>query len=65
VQLLAGITPARLASYDRPIRSAPQQFKAEVVPQLTDDLIAYRWARSLVAVLSTPWVVNQVMPHIK
>lgn len=38
----AGITPERLASYDRAIRSPPPTFSAQQVPGLTEDLIAYR-----------------------
>lgn len=40
--LLPGITPERLASFDRAIRSPPQKFPEQVLPQLTEDLIAYR-----------------------
>ncbi|WIA39103.1 hypothetical protein OEZ86_005242 [Tetradesmus obliquus] len=45
-----GITPERLASFDRAIRSPPQKFPEQVLPQLTEDLIAYR--RTLAAVHS-------------
>jgi alpha-glucan,water dikinase len=40
-----GINAERLASYDRPIHSAPPAFNPQQVPQLTEDLIAYRCAR--------------------
>jgi alpha-glucan,water dikinase len=39
-----GINAERLASYDRPIHSAPPTFNPQQVPQLTEDLIAYRCA---------------------
>lgn len=40
----AGINAERLASYDRPIHSAPPTFNPQQIPQLTQDLIAYRCA---------------------
>lgn len=46
----AGITPERLASFDRPIRSPPPHFSEQQLPQLTADLQAYR--RTLAAVHS-------------
>eukprot|EP00879_Flechtneria_rotunda_P009691 GHRR01010140.1.p1 GENE.GHRR01010140.1~~GHRR01010140.1.p1 ORF type:complete len:1019 (+),score=414.74 GHRR01010140.1:666-3722(+) len=46
----AGITAARLASYDRPIRSPPPKLRPEQVEGLTRDLVAYK--RTLAAVHS-------------